>query len=307
MKIFSTTLNQMLVLFAFMAIGYFLNKKKLISDNASKVLSRLETYLLLPCINFRTFYNNCTKDNLVAKSKYILYGLIVLIITFVISLLISRLFTKENYLRNVYVYSFTIPNLGFMGNALVLALFGDSVLFDYMMFYLAFTIFIYTYGLYSLVPKEHGRGFSFKTLLTPPMIAMLVGAVFGLLEIKLPAFVTEVVSSGAACMSPIAMLIAGFVVGNYSLKKLASDYKLYIASLIRLVIIPVLVVLALKLIGTDGGIVMVTLCALSLPFGLNTVVFPEAYGGDATPGAGMALISNLMALLTIPLIYAVFM
>ena len=307
MKIFSATLNQMLVLFAFMAIGYFLNKKKLISDNTSKVLSKLETYLLLPCINFRTFYNNCTKDNFIAKSKYILYGFIVLIITFAFALLISRLFTKETYLRNIYVYSFTIPNLGFMGNALVLALFGESVLFDYMMFYLTFSIFIYTYGLYSLVPKDQGSGFSFKTLLTPPLIAMFFGAAFGLLGIKLPSFITEIVSSGAACMSPLAMLIAGFVIGNYSLKKLASDYKLYIASAIRLVVIPVLVVIALKLIGTESGIVMVSLCALSLPFGLNTVVFPEAYGGDATPGAGRALISHLMALVTIPLIFAVFM
>ena len=43
-----------------------------------------------------------------------------------------------------------------------------------------------------------------------------------------------------------------------------------------------------------------------MPLGLNTVVFPAAYGGDTTPGAGMALVSHLILVITIPVMFSIF-
>ena len=40
------------------------------------------------------------------------------------------------------------------------------------------------------------------------------------------------------------------------------------------------------------------------PCGMNTVVFPAAYGEDCQSGASMLLISSLCAIFTAPLIYA---
>ncbi|HAY97711.1 MAG TPA: permease, partial [Ruminococcaceae bacterium] len=48
------------------------------------------------------------------------------------------------------------------------------------------------------------------------------------------------------------------------------------------------------------------LCATAMPLGLNTVVFPAAYGGDTTPGAGMALVSHLISVITIPVMFSIF-
>ena len=45
--------------------------------------------------------------------------------------------------------------------------------------------------------------------------------------------------------------------------------------------------------------------AFASALGLNTVVVPAAYDGDTTTGAGMAMISHVGAIVTIPLLYAV--
>ncbi len=307
MQVFNITFNQMLVLFGFIAIGVFFNKKNVLPKETSKVLSKLETYLLLPCLNFQTFYKNCTLPNLISTSKLLIYGTVVLLVSFGIALIISRYFTKDGYTKNVYVYSFTIPNLGFMGNALVLGVFGETVLFQYLMFYLPFVVFIYTYGLYSLTPHEEGYKFSLKNLINPSMVGLLLGAVVGIFEIPLPGFLSSAVSSAASCMSPLAMIIAGFVIGNYALKALAAIPRIYIASIIRLIVMPVIFVLVLKAFNVDSNIVRVVLCATALPFGLNTIVFPEAYGGDATVGASMALISHVLSVITLPIIFALFL
>lgn len=49
-----------------------------------------------------------------------------------------------------------------------------------------------------------------------------------------------------------------------------------------------------------------TLVAFATPLGLNTVVFPAAYGADTSIGAGMALISHVLSVITFPLMYMLF-
>ena len=48
-----------------------------------------------------------------------------------------------------------------------------------------------------------------------------------------------------------------------------------------------------------------TLFAFGTPLGLNTVVFPAAYGGDTSTGASMAMISHTLCVITIPIMYAI--
>ena len=40
-----------------------------------------------------------------------------------------------------------------------------------------------------------------------------------------------------------------------------------------------------------------------MPLGLNTIVIPNAYGKDTTVASGMALISHVLSVISIPLIF----
>lgn len=195
-----------------------------------------------------------------------------------------------------------------MGNAVVLGIFGEKVLFDYMIFTLPLCLYVYSYGTASLIPKKENEKdkFSLKAFLNPICISMLLGAVAGISGVPLPKFFTSAVSSAGACMSPLAMILTGFVVADFSIKKLASVKRIYLASILRLIVLPLAFVLILKLLKTDDTIVMLTLCATAMPLGLNTVVFPAAYGGDTTLGASMALISHLISIVTIPIMFSLF-
>ena len=41
----------------------------------------------------------------------------------------------------------------------------------------------------------------------------------------------------------------------------------------------------------------------SCPAGMNSVVFPAAYGEDCRPGASMVLVSSILSLVTLPVMY----
>lgn len=306
MQVFSATLNQMFVLFTFMALGYFLNWKGILPLNTSIAVSRLETNVLVPCLVFNTFYKYCTIENMKEKWLYIVYGTAIMLVSIVLGVVLSRVFAKDDYLRKIYTYSFAVANFSFMGNAVVLGIFGEDVLFDYMIFTLPLCLYVYSFGTASLIPKEKEKGFSFKVFLNPICVSMLLGALAGLSGIPLPKFLVTSIAQAGACMSPLAMILTGFVVANYSFKTLASKGRIYVASILRLIVIPLVFVLVLKLLNTDSTIIMLTLCATAMPLGLNTVVFPAAYGGDTTPGASMALISHIMSIITIPIMFSLF-
>ena len=306
MQVFTATLNQMLVLFIFMALGFFLNKKRLLPLDDSVVLSKLETYAFVPCLVFSVFYKYCTVENFKQKWTYMLYGAAVMAVSLPIGIVLAKFFAKDGYLKKIYTYSFAVANFSFMGNAVVLGVFGEKVLFDYMIFTLPLNLYVYSIGTASLIPTEKGGKLSVKTFVNPIFIALILGAVCGLLSVPLPKFITTAISSAGACMSPLAMLLTGFVIGGYSLKTLASDKKVYLASVIRLIILPSVFMAVLLLLKTDKDIIRVSLCATAMPLGLNTVVFPAAYGGDTTPGAGMALVSHLISVITIPVMFSIF-
>ena len=92
------------------------------------------------------------------------------------------------------------------------------------------------------------------------------------------------VDSLQSCMGPVAMILTGFVIGDYSFKTLVSLKKVYIATALRLLILPVVIITILLLCGANKYIVTLALFAYATPLGLNTVVFPAVYDGDTQTG-----------------------
>ena len=155
-----------------------------------------------------------------------------------------------------------------------------------------------------------------KKLCNPPMISLFAGMLVGLsgLGAYLPAFAVSALETLKGCLGPVAMLLVGFTVAGYHLPSLLKSRKVYIATALRLTLLPALIVaavfglvsLANTLFPLQIGNTVLFLCFFSVatPLGLNTVVFPEAYGGDPRSGASMALISHTLCLASIPLLYA---
>lgn len=316
MEIFLSTLTQMLVMFLFIITGFILKKLSLLPDNSGSVLSKLENYVLVPALVLDTFMSNCHIDSLRENYGTILFCLFLLALALVISLPLSKVFAKErpesgideNYQRSIYKYALTFGNFGFMGNAVVLGVLGDAGLFKYLLFTLPLNVAVYTWGIMILVPKGESRENPLKNLFNPIFVALLLGVVLGLFNAKsvLPAFVVTTVSNAKACMGPIAMLLTGFVIGGYDIKELLTKKRIYIATGLRLFVIPGLMLLILKAIGATDEIMTLALFAFATPLGLNTIVFPAAFGGDTKTGASMAMISHTLSVISIPLMYLIF-
>lgn len=291
--------EQLVILFVFLIIGYLLTKKKIVSVETSSMLSKLEVYVFLSAMSLKSFASNCNIEYIKKSYTYILAAVIILAVTIPLSHLLARLFTNDRHEAAVYSYSFCVPNFSYAGFALMQALYGETMLFNMMMFTLAYSLYTYTEG-YRTMTAE--KSFSFKRILNPVIISIAIGCVIGLFKIPIPSLVDSILTKASACMAPVSMILTGIALAEFKLGTLLKNIKLWIATLIRLLAIPAVAILILKLFNVGSEMSTVIVLTLCMPMGLNTVIFPKLVGKDCQTGAGMVVISNALMLATIPFI-----
>ena len=150
MDLFLPTLNQMVFLFAFIVIGYLLAKFKVVPHGSAGILAKLENWLFIPALVMQTFIQNFTVQNLGITWKLFVFGFLIDLIVIPISILVSRLITKDEYTRKIYIYGLCFSNFAFMGNAVVNAIFPDAF-YEYIVFTLTLWIPIYLWGVPALL------------------------------------------------------------------------------------------------------------------------------------------------------------
>ncbi len=299
-------------LFLLIFIGFILVKTKILPEGSAKVLSRLESYFFIPAMVLLKFMKEFTVERLSTSWLTIVISFAIAFVMIPIALLISKLLTKNVTERNAYIYGLCFSNFGFMGNAVVEALFPDIML-EYVIFTIPLWTLIYVWGVpFILTEREDSKGenkilTSLKALVNPMFIALVIGVILGLTNVYplLPEkfFITQVVEAGNVCMSPIAMLITGITFGTMNVKTVFKKPGIYIASAIRLIAIPFLMFGIFSLIPVPETIFRCIMIVSAMPLGLNSIVVPASFGKDTSAAAGMALVSHIISLATIPLFF----
>ena len=309
MAVFTATLSQTAFLFSFIVIGYILARWKFVPDNAHTVLSKLENCVFIPALVLDTFVNNFTVQKLGAASQLLLLCLPLAAATIGLALICARLCSKDRYEQRIYTYGLCFANFGFMGNAVVSALFPD-VFMEYLIFTLPLWLLIYLWGVPTLLIGDSNGKQRFaqrlKNFINPMFIGTLLGALIGLLNIPMPSFVRSAVSSAGSCMSPVAMLLTGMTIAQFDVKEVLRIKGVYLVTGLRLLAFPLLFLGVMVLVPMPKTFATCAICALAMPLGLNTIIVPSALGKDTKVASGMALVSHVLACGTIPLIFMLF-
>ena len=306
MELFLATGNQMIYLFALIFIGYVLAKTGVLPKETSKILAILENNVLIPALVIANFSRHFTVEKLKTAGLLIGCSFAIFFLVLPIAIFVPKLLTRDGDTRKIYTYGLAISNFGFMGNSVVLALFPD-IFFEYLLYTLPLSIMIYVWGIpHLLIPASETEtiGKRLKRFLNPTFIAMLVGMIIGITSLSLPTAICSVLDTLGNCMSPFAMLLTGVTVAAIPLKTLFNRPSVYVMTVIRLILLP-LAFLGIFWLWKNPPetLVICAICALAMPLGLNSLVIPSAYGKDPTTAAGMAVISHLCSLLTIPLVF----
>ena len=303
-EVFQLTLSKVGMLLVFIGIGYFMRRHHDLPDEAGHVLSLLCTLIFSPAYSIANISKNFTMDVLGENTLLIGYGLLFVLVAIGLSYLLSKPFAKDRIQRNSLIYAFAIPNYGYFGYPVIEGVFGSEMLAAVMIFLIPLSLATNSFG-YALFVGDKKIPWK-KILLTPLFICLVIGITIGLSGIQLPAFMDNAITVAGSCMSPCAMLLAGFMLGKFPLKDLLTGWRPYVYSIIRLVAIPVIFGAVLLLCGMKGQYLMLPLLVAGIPLGLNLVVYPESQGHEkqASDNAKLCFVSYLLALAVLPCTFA---
>ena len=325
---FKPTLTQMAILLSFMLIGFIVTKTKVVNAGAAKILARLENTVFIPALILNTFKNQFTVESFSSSWKLLLFSLLTSLIIIPLVLFLVKFISNDSFIRKISAYGLCFSNFNFMGNAVVTALYGEEFFMNYFIFTLPLWIIIYMWGAPALLmgcededcrknlPCAEAKpsckktlADRFKTLLNPMIVSLLIGVFLGISGIgpNLPGVLDKVIVTCSDCMSPIAMILTGITFAGLDFKKVLSTPTVYIVSALRLLVIPFTIggiAFLIKAFVVDIPAVYYVsfICVISMPLGLNSIIVPAAYGRDTSVPAGMALVSHVLSILTIPLV-----
>ncbi|MBR2615797.1 MAG: AEC family transporter [Clostridia bacterium] len=309
MNVFFTTLSQTAYLLLFIALGFLLVRGKWIPDGSERVISRLENLVFVPALVLGTFMKSFTPETLSRAGGLLLGSFGLGVAAILLALFCTRLLSKDPYEKGIYAYGLCFSNFGYMGNAVVSALF-PHLFMGYLIFTLPLWALIYLWGAPVLLlqdpERRGGLRERLKSFLNPMFACTLLGMLIGLTKLPLPSFLSTAVDAAGACMSPLGMLLTGMTVARYKMKEILGIGRVYVVSLLRLIVFPGLFLLLLPFLPTDEVFATCAVASLAMPLGLNTVILPASLGRDTRIGAGQALVSHVASCLTVPLILTLY-
>ncbi len=298
--------------FALILAGYWATKSGRLSLQAIPGLNNFVLYFALPCMLFRF---GATTDmvsvfNPTLAVLYIAVSLCVVITA--IGLTLSSRMGWNDAALGALVAAF--PNSGFMGVPLLIGLLGTSMASPVI---LSITIdMILTSSLCIALSRLDGHGLrsmgpaiknALKGVLGNPMAwAILLGALFSVMQLKLPAPIEKTVWMLAEAASPVALFTIGSVLARGQLQaheRPQSVSGVWPIVILKLVVHPALIMLLgmlLMQLGADltwSSLVALVLVA-ALPSASNVSLLAERFGADNLRIARIILITTVIAFFT---------
>lgn len=291
--------QQVIVLAILMAIGYIATKKNIIDDVISKGMTQILTAIALPSLILSSFNMTYSEDTLKGVLLIFTYSIGIHFLTMILAKLAFIKYPKG---KNVVLRFGTIfPNSGFMGLPLIYELFGQEAVLYASVFMIPYHTLLWTYG-ESILSKEKAESPIKKLAKTPALIAVLVGTILFILKIQLPYVVNKPLSMLSALTSPLSMLILGEKITKLKLKEIIVDKDIYYGCFVRLLVAPIITLIALRAVNTPELLLNIVVIMQSLPSAILLVVLTQKHEGEIEFASKFTIISHIVSIITIPII-----
>ncbi len=163
---------------------------------------------------------------------------------------------------------------------------------------------MYTYGIMVM----SGRKFSLqnlKLLINSGIIACILEIIIYFCEIRLPDFMCDAFNMVSNLTAPLSMMVIGSTFADLSLKKLITDVRILVFTLIRMIMLPLIMFPAFKFLVTDPTLLGVCLVMVAVPVGSMNVMIAQQYGGNIETSAKGVAITTLLSVVTMPLLFLI--
>ena len=146
-------LQQMIVMFLMMAVGYLCYRRQILTEEVSRKVSAIVVNVANPCM---ILSSALTDQQMQGKELVQTLAIVVMMYVFllVVAQLLPRILCIQKESRGAYAAMTVFANIGFMGFPVLAAMYGNGALLYGAVFQIPFNILIYTYGVAVLTRKQ---------------------------------------------------------------------------------------------------------------------------------------------------------
>lgn len=288
-------------------VGYFLTSRGWFDKETTRLLPRLVNYVSLPTYMLWNLTSTFNKDML----SNMVYGLSVpmlsMLLCAVIAFLVSKLLQVPSTRSGTFIASFFSSSAIFVGLPVNLALFGESSLPYVLLYFLANALWFWTVGNYCIStdgPAASPKILSITTLkniFSPPLISFIAAILLILASIKLPAFLLSTAKYLGSMTTPLSLLFIGVVMYGVDLKKLRLNRDIIGVLIGRFIVSPIAILLVAAYFPIPDFMKKVFVIQSALPAMTQTSILASVYKADTEYAATLVSITNIAALIAIPI------
>ncbi|MDW7669401.1 MAG: AEC family transporter [Bacillota bacterium] len=303
MQYFVLSFNVMMPVILTIALGYFLKKYKFIDDVFIGKTSSIIFKIALPILLFNKTANS--EVNLILDEKlikFLLYGVGIVFLSFIIINTISKYTIKDLKTRGAFIQGAFRSNFVIIGYPILLSLSGDSIVFPMTLLavflvplnnILAVTILT--------VNNPDNKNIDIKDILknivtNPLIIGIVLGLVWSLIKLPIPIFIQGTFDLIQGLATPLALIGIGsmFVLGN----KKKIDLPLFFSTVFKTIIIPVLGTIGAILIGLEGNYLAVLFISIATPTAATSFIMAKVMDSDYNLAANIVVATTALSSIT---------
>lgn len=301
MSLASTALNQILIMFLIIIIGMICYKARLIDRELNKKLSGILLMVVSPLLIFNSYQRDFSSD--LFQGLLISFGLA--LASHLISILAAGILIRGKDDANTVIdrFSAIYSNCGFIGIPLINGLVGKEGVFYITAYLTVFNLFVWTHGVIMMVGKQSKKDIV-KTLLSPTIIAIVLGMFCFLVRLKVPFIVYESIEYVASMNTPLAMLIAGVSIAQTNILKIFLKPRIYLVVVLKLLLIPILLLFLYTRLPINQTVLTTAILGVACPTAATGTMFALRYNKDAVYASEIFAITTLASIVSIPLVMA---
>lgn len=307
MDIFLRSISGILVILGMILVGFIIGEKGWFDDKSRGLLAKLVIQVALPCYMLYTITQRFTAADLLKMLPALRFPALSMVILLGIATGVARIFAVRQDRRSLFISMFFNSNTIFVGLPINQALFGDASIPYVLIYYMCNTTFFWTLGTYLIQRDGEGEAqFDLKTSLkkvfSPPLMGFLLGLVFVMLQIKMPAFLASDLQYLGNLTTPLSMIFIGLSVSHVGVKQLVLGKDQLLILLGRFVVAPLLMASIVYWLPLPNLMKQVFIIQSAMPVMTNAPVVARLYGADSDYAAVMVTETTLATMVVIPIL-----
>lgn len=298
-------LQVMVVLFIIVVLGYALCKLGYMGEDFDRKLSSIVVDVTCPLLILSSVMGESLPDRTLIL-PLLGVGFLTYVLLLVFGFFVPRLIAADRDDQGMIGFALMFANVGFIGYPIVSSIFGAKAVFYAALLNMPNTFFIFTAGVMLVKGEYSVRKLNLKLLFSPSMIAAFVAALLVAFDVHTPEIVARPVTMVGNITVPAALMIIGSSMARLPLHDIIGSPKVYVASVVRLGVVPVSLYFLFKVCGVSDIVNEINTVVIAMPVASFGTMFCMKYGRNPALMTEMTFITTVGSIFTIPLITMLF-